>query len=90
MGKWSELYQGRTWILFLAFIMVAAYIPAGDAHGAGTLLKTGNYYYSPAPDGGHTPDDGATGSGTGYADYINASGDYVEWTVDASAAERTR
>ncbi|XEC93009.1 CBM35 domain-containing protein [Paenibacillus tarimensis] len=25
-------------------------------------------------------------SGTGYADYTNASGDYVEWTVDASTA----
>ncbi|WP_456093985.1 carbohydrate-binding protein [Paenibacillus alkalitolerans] len=25
-------------------------------------------------------------TGTGYADYINASGDYVEWTVNASAA----
>ncbi|WP_199621212.1 CBM35 domain-containing protein [Paenibacillus alkalitolerans] len=25
-------------------------------------------------------------SGTGYVDYVNASGDYVEWTVNASAA----
>ncbi|WP_199621404.1 carbohydrate-binding protein [Paenibacillus alkalitolerans] len=25
-------------------------------------------------------------TGTGYADYVNANGDYVEWTVNASAA----
>lgn len=61
---WRKGYQARVLALFLAFLMVmaaATIIPAGDAEGAGTLLKTGNYYYKPAPDGGNSPDKGATG-----------------------------
>jgi hypothetical protein len=57
----AKLYQGCVLTLFLAFIMVAVFIPAGEVHGAGTRLKTGNYYYSPAPNGGNSPDNGATG-----------------------------
>lgn len=61
MGKWPKLYQVRVLTLFLTFLMAAALIPAGSVLGEATLLKTGNYYYRPAPDGGSLPDKGATG-----------------------------
>lgn len=49
--------------LFLAFIMSVSLFPAAGVLGAeaGTVLKTGNYYFSFAPDGGNSPDRGATG-----------------------------
>lgn len=61
MIKWFTLYQARILTLFLAFVLVATFIPIGVAHGAGTLIKTGNYYFSVAPNGGNSPDNGATG-----------------------------
>lgn len=61
MGKWLKLYQVRVLTLFLAFIMAATLMPAGSVVGEVTLLKTGYYYYRPAPDGGNLPDKGATG-----------------------------
>lgn len=52
----------RVWSLLLAWVILAAAVPVGGtAAGAGTLLKTGNYYYGPAPNGGSLPDKGATG-----------------------------
>jgi hypothetical protein len=56
-----RLFQTRVFALALAFIMAAGFIPAGEVHGEGTLLKTGNYYLGPAPNGGSLPDKGATG-----------------------------
>ena len=39
------------------------FVPIGKVGGEDTLLKTGNYIYSPAPDGGNSPD---WKSGRGY------------------------
>ncbi|KRE44981.1 hypothetical protein [Paenibacillus sp. Soil522] len=62
MSKWYRCYRGNAFKLFLAIVLVSSFIPAGGAALAeGTLLKTGNYYYSPAPDAGNIPDKGATG-----------------------------
>lgn len=61
MGNWCKGHQARTLTLFLAFIVAAICIPAGVVHGDGTLIKTGNYYYGVAPNGGNSPDKGATG-----------------------------
>jgi hypothetical protein len=59
MVKICKLVQTRALSLFLAFIMTAAFIPAGNAHGEGTLLKTGNYYYSVTPNDGSSYDKAA-------------------------------
>ncbi|CAN7540373.1 OmpL47-type beta-barrel domain-containing protein [Paenibacillus sp. LjRoot56] len=61
MGIWRKWYPTRVLTVFLALIMAATFIPAGAVHGAGTLLKTGNYSYSVAPNGGSSPDKGETG-----------------------------
>jgi hypothetical protein len=59
MGKFYD--PKRCLTLFLAFILLAALLPAGNVHGEDILLKTGNYYYSVAPNDGKTTDKGATG-----------------------------
>jgi hypothetical protein len=61
MSKWYRWYRGHVFKLFLVILLVSSFIPAGGALAEGTLLKTGNYYYSPAPDAGNSPDKGATG-----------------------------
>ncbi|NBD24753.1 discoidin domain-containing protein [Paenibacillus glycinis] len=44
-----------------AWAALAAFIPFDQVRGEGTMLKTGNYVYSAAPDGGNSPDLLATG-----------------------------
>ncbi|MFC0213001.1 hypothetical protein ACFFK0_11135 [Paenibacillus chartarius] len=61
MRGWRHSIQARVVVVLLAIVMAGAWIPAGDVHGAGTLLKTGNYTFSFAADGGNTPDKGTTG-----------------------------
>ncbi|MFK7697422.1 OmpL47-type beta-barrel domain-containing protein [Paenibacillus sp. HJGM_3] len=61
MGKWRSMDRTRGLTCFLAFMMIAVFFPAGGVHGESTLLKTGNYYFSHAPDGGNSPDKGAIG-----------------------------
>ncbi|MDQ0062648.1 hypothetical protein [Paenibacillus harenae] len=61
MRKWYRWYRGDAFRLFLVILLVSSFIPAGGALAGGTLLRTGNYYYSPAPNAGSSPDKGATG-----------------------------
>ncbi|WP_284646582.1 OmpL47-type beta-barrel domain-containing protein [Paenibacillus silviterrae] len=61
MVNLGKLFQTRVFALLLACIMAAGWIPVGEVRGEGTLLKTGNYYFGPAPNGGSLPDKGATG-----------------------------
>ncbi|MBB6673493.1 hypothetical protein [Cohnella nanjingensis] len=63
MDKWNQRCLGDAFKRFLAIMLLWAFIPipAGGAFAEGTLLKTGNYYYSLAPDAGLSPDKGATG-----------------------------
>lgn len=61
MNKWYRWYRGDAFRLFLVILLVSSFLPAGGALAEGTLLKTGNYYYSPAPNAGNSPDKGATG-----------------------------
>ncbi|WP_373229797.1 carbohydrate-binding protein [Cohnella sp.] len=87
MGTWRKGYQTRVLALFLAFLMIATFIPAGDVEGAGTLLKTGNYYYKPAPDGGNSPDKGATGliSSTNGVLFDGLTTTYAGWMGSATS-----
>ncbi|RTE09450.1 hypothetical protein [Paenibacillus whitsoniae] len=59
MGKFYD--PRRVLTVLLAFLLLAGLLPVGKAFGEGTLLKTGNYYYSVAPNDGKTTDKGATG-----------------------------
>lgn len=62
MSNWYRWFRGDAFRLFLVVLLVSSFIPAGGgALAEGTLLKTGNYYYSPAPGAGNSPDKGATG-----------------------------
>ncbi len=82
-----KLYQTRVLTLFLAIIMSATFIPAGGVEGAGTLLKTGNYYLNPAPNGGSSPDKGATGliSSTNGVLLDGLTTTYVGWMGSATS-----
>lgn len=54
----------RLWPLLLAFVLAAAFlVPTASTHGEapGTVLRTGNYYFSLAPNAGNSPDYNATG-----------------------------
>ncbi|MFC3797970.1 hypothetical protein [Cohnella sp. GCM10012308] len=54
----------RFWPLLLAFVLAAAFlVPTASIHGEqpGAVLRTGNYYFSLAPNGGNSPDYNATG-----------------------------
>ncbi|MGG1513770.1 hypothetical protein ABE504_00045 [Paenibacillus oryzisoli] len=59
MGKFYD--PKRVFTVLLAFLLLIALLPVGNVFGEGTLLKTGNYYYSVAPNDGKTTDKGATG-----------------------------
>ncbi|WP_199617538.1 carbohydrate-binding protein [Paenibacillus alkalitolerans] len=59
--KWSKFYRSGVLSFMLAFVVTSVIIPTGKVRGEGTLLKTGNYIHSPAPDGGNSPDWRATG-----------------------------
>ncbi|RCW49483.1 hypothetical protein [Paenibacillus prosopidis] len=48
--------------ILLVFVAASVFVPIGKVEGEGTLLKTGNYIYSPTPNGGNSPDWKATGS----------------------------
>ncbi|MBD0379927.1 discoidin domain-containing protein [Paenibacillus sedimenti] len=87
MGKWCRWYPTRILTLFLALIMVATFIPAGGVLGAGTLLKTGNYYFSHAPNGGNSPDKGATGlvSSTNGVLLDGSTSTYAGWQGSATS-----
>ncbi|MFC5651075.1 hypothetical protein ACFPYJ_18570 [Paenibacillus solisilvae] len=87
MGKWCKWYPTRVLTLFLALIMVVTFIPAGGVFGAGTLLKTGNYYYSLAPNGGSLPDKGMTGlvSSTNGVLLDGLTTTYAGWTGSATS-----
>lgn len=87
MVKWWKGYQTRILTLCLAFIMVTTFFPARDADGAGTLLKTGNYYLSPAPNGGSSPDKGATGliSSTNGVLFDRLTTTYAGWMGSATS-----
>ncbi|MDD9265571.1 discoidin domain-containing protein [Paenibacillus sp. GCM10023248] len=61
MGKMCKWYPTRIVALLMALIIAVTFIPVGNVQGAGTLLKTGNYQYSVAPNGGNSPDKGVTG-----------------------------
>ncbi|MFC5472229.1 OmpL47-type beta-barrel domain-containing protein [Cohnella suwonensis] len=84
---WCKGYQARVLALFLAFLLVATFIPAGGVEGAGTLLKTGNYYYKPAPNGGNSPDKGATGlvSSTNGVLFDGLTTTYAGWMGSATS-----
>lgn len=54
----------RFWPLLLAFVLAAAFlVPTASIHGEqpGAVLRTGNYYFSLAPNAGSSPDYNATG-----------------------------
>lgn len=87
MVKWWKGYQTRILTLCLAFIMVTTLFPARNADGASTLLKTGNYYLSPAPNGGSSPDKGATGliSSTNGVLFDRLTTTYAGWMGSATS-----
>ncbi|UVI31282.1 hypothetical protein [Paenibacillus spongiae] len=58
--KWYAGWVGML-IVVLVMLVPAVSVKWEDAKAAGELLKTGNYYYSIAPDAGQLPDKGATG-----------------------------
>ncbi|MHA6480446.1 hypothetical protein ACX1C1_00695 [Paenibacillus sp. strain BS8-2] len=40
----------------LAFVVASIFVPYGQIGGEGSMLRTGNYLHSPAPNGGNSPD----------------------------------
>ncbi|MBB6634502.1 hypothetical protein [Cohnella thailandensis] len=65
MGKRNSWRPGDVFTRLLAVLLATALvsipIPAEETFAEGTPLRTGNYYSSPAPDGGNSPDRSATG-----------------------------
>ncbi|MBP3963091.1 hypothetical protein [Paenibacillus lignilyticus] len=62
MSKWYRRYRGDSLGLFLVFLLLFSFLPSGSGTLAeGSQLATGNYYFSPAPNAGNSPDIGATG-----------------------------
>ena len=58
--KWNTGWVGKL-LLVLVMLVPAVSVLREHAKAEGELLKTGNYYYSPAPNAGNIPDKGATG-----------------------------
>ncbi|ULL14886.1 hypothetical protein DVH26_10785 [Paenibacillus sp. H1-7] len=89
MGK--SHYQHRALSLFLVFMMLAAFIPVGEVQGEETLLKTGNYYFSHAPNGGNSPDKGATGlvSSAGGVLFDGKTTTYAGWMGNGTGTPGT-
>ncbi|MBD2867241.1 alpha-amylase family protein [Paenibacillus arenilitoris] len=54
----TRFKYGRSCIftLLLALVVTAVFVPIGKIEAEGTLLQTGNYIYSHAPNGGNSPD----------------------------------
>ena len=58
--KWNMGWVGKL-LLVLVMLVPAVSVLREHAKAEGELLKTGNYYYSIAPNAGKLPDLGATG-----------------------------
>ncbi|MGO4376232.1 hypothetical protein AB4Z21_36890, partial [Paenibacillus sp. MCAF20] len=86
-SKWYRGYRGDAFRLFLVILLLSSFIPAGGALAEATLLKTGNYYYSPAPNAGNSPDNGATGlvSSEGGVLLDGLTKTYAGWMGSATA-----
>lgn len=56
MKNRSKFNSRSVLILLLAFVVTTVFVPIGKVRGEGTMLKTGNYIHSPAPNGGNSPD----------------------------------
>ncbi|WP_219836977.1 hypothetical protein [Paenibacillus sp. R14(2021)] len=88
MSKWYRWYRGDALRLILSFLLVFSCIPSGGGTLAeGMQLKTGNYYYSPAPDAGNSPDNGAIGlvSSEGGKLLDNLTTTYAGWMGSATS-----
>lgn len=76
--------------ILLSFI-VQLWTPDVHVRGEGILLKTGNYAYFPAPNGGNSPDLGATGlvsSANGVL--FDGASTYAGWMGSATSAGTVR
>lgn len=84
-----ESYSRRILILtvVLALVVAVNFIPNSDVHGAGTLLKTGNYVYSPSPDAGNSPDLKSTGLMSSTKGVLfDETSTYAGWMGSATSA----
>jgi len=61
MKKSFRFYRSVVLTFLLAFVVTSVLVPIGKVEGEGSLLKTGNYVYSHAPNGGNSPDWKETG-----------------------------
>ncbi|RCW51946.1 hypothetical protein [Paenibacillus prosopidis] len=56
MKKRCKFNSGSILIFLLAIFVTTVFVPISKVRGEGTMLKTGNYIHSPAPNGGNSPD----------------------------------
>lgn len=75
----------------LAFILSVPVLPKGSANAEGTLIKAGNYLYSPQPDAGSSPDrvtSGLVSSSNGVL--FDGLSNYAGWMGSATALTTVR
>lgn len=56
MSTRSKYHRNRILTFLLAFVVASLCIPIDNIGGEGSMLRTGNYLHSPAPNGGNSPD----------------------------------
>lgn len=56
MNTRSNYYRNTILTFLLAFVVASILVPIEKIGGEGSMLSTGNYLHSPAPNGGNSPD----------------------------------
>lgn len=56
MNTRSKYNRNGIMTFLLAFVVASIFVPIGTIGGEGSMLRTGNYLHSPAPNGGNSPD----------------------------------
>lgn len=75
----------------LAFIIAIPALPNESAHAEGTLIKSGNYLYSPQPDAGSSPDRVTSGLvSTANGVLVDGLSNYAGWMGSGTALTTVR